>query len=179
MAENVNDLERKVAKTKLKEYGIGNDAAVVEQPKDDDLYTPPKIPVRKPSKPKRKTAKVTQTQPDLLKIPDFLRRATTNASPPVMDQLVALAESVKVGTSENTDPPGAPCVVMTEKQVDAYVKALHKTLGDTMEKGGLIWTTALSCEAKEYLRGLISKALFSKDGADYLPINIKTNEEDA
>ena len=166
--------EDKIADSKLADYGIEDEPEVIEPVVADPVRVVQRTKLPSNSNPKayrqgtQRRTKV-DTQGDLLEIPDFLKRTTTHQYKPVVDDLTELAWEI-------ADRGGKGDVVLSDNDVKRYVNCLHKTIGDTMEKGGLIWTAPVSEEFKASLSELVGKTLFSHNGTTHRKIKTERKE---
>ena len=105
---------------------------------------------------------------DPLAIPEFLQREHPMTYKNVGPRLEEIGKSV----------------VVTDKyafiESDAFselVDVLHRTLGDTMEKAGVVWSSDSSVSAKTFLADMIEESMYF-DGGRCVPISIGTPAND-
>jgi len=160
------DLGTKLAKSKLAEYGI-------EKQKERPLWEAAYEPMGKVSVAHSQNAasaeRLRGESQDPLTIPSFLRRSRQLEHPAYCGRLVEMASRFH-HANESVEIPS--------EQLDEIVNLLHRTLGDTMEKAGLLWETAAAKKSKKMLTDLVKQAVWTPDGDHHYTINVTDSEKE-
>lgn len=182
------DLGDKIAKSKLAGYGIESEEEADVQPdaferatgverrplwelSDDDPDRRPITRHRVATDKKNAThaKELREQSQDPLTIPSFLRRQRQLEHPAYSGRLVEMASKFHRANGS---------VEIPSEQLDEIVNLLHRTLGDTMEKAGLLWKTAAAKKTKKMLTALVKQAVWTPDGDHHYTINITDSEKE-